>query len=145
MYMAAHPDRVAAMWGVIPANDLNDIRDNNRGGNTQANINTAWGLAAGSTSATVPLPAGSNPSDPAVAAAIATSGPIQLCYSTADTIVVPQTVEAFADLVGPSCSITVADTVSGHTDTTMGAAAALTAGSLNKMASFLEAHARSAS
>jgi len=139
MYMAAHPTRVAAMVGSIPANDLNDIRDNNRGGNTQANINTAWGLAAGSTSSTVPLPANSNPSDPAVAAVIATSGPILLCYSTVDTIVLPSTVTHFAGLVGATTA--VCDTTAGHSDAAMAGTAALTnTDGTSQMVKFLAAH-----
>jgi pimeloyl-ACP methyl ester carboxylesterase len=140
-YMATYPSRVAAMVGVIPAVDLDDIRDNNRGGTTQANINTAWGLAAGSTSSTVPLPAGANVSSPAVAAVIATSGPILLAYSTVDTTVIPATVTTFASRVGSTCTTVVADTTNGHSDASMGLAAALTSNGVNQIASFLAAAA----
>lgn len=118
-YTRAHPDRVAALVGIIPGSDVDDIRDNNRAGTTRAAINTAWGLAAGSTSASVPLPARANPSADANAAAIASSGAvINLYYSTVDTVVIPATVVALAAKLGASA--TAIDSSTGHSDATVG-------------------------
>lgn len=117
-YCRANPTRVAALIGVIPACDLDDIRDNNRA-SAQANVNTAWSLANGSTSATVPLPARANPTADANAATIAGSGAvIKLYYSTADTVIPPATVTTLATKLG--VTPTVIDTTNGHTDTTIG-------------------------
>lgn len=119
-YTAAHPDRVAAVVGIIPASDVNDLRDNNRAGTTRAAINTAWALPAGSTSATVPLPDAANPFADATAAAIASSGaPIRLYYSTVDAVVIPATVTALAAKIGPTATATVIDTTTGHSDATV--------------------------
>jgi pimeloyl-ACP methyl ester carboxylesterase len=118
-YTRAHPDRVAAVIGMIPGSDVDDMRDNNRAGTTQAAINTAWGLAAGSTSATVPLPARANPTADANAAAIAGSGAIiKLYYSTVDTVVLPSTVTALAAKLG--ITATAIDSTTGHSDATVG-------------------------
>jgi pimeloyl-ACP methyl ester carboxylesterase len=98
-YARAHPDRVAAIVGMIPGSDVNDLRDNNRAGTTQAAINTAWGLAGGSTSATVPLPARANPTDDANAALIASAG---------------------ARIAKIGAAATAIDSVTGHSDATVG-------------------------
>lgn len=120
-YIRAHPDRVAGMVGLIPGSDVDDLRDNNRAGTCQANINTAWGLTPGSTSATVPLPARANPTANVNAAAIAGSGAhIKLYYSSVDTVVLPATVTTLATKLG--CTATVIDSTNGHSDATVGEA-----------------------
>jgi pimeloyl-ACP methyl ester carboxylesterase len=118
-YARAHPDRVAALIGCIPASDMNDLRDNDRGAaGVRDAINTDWGLPAGSTSGTNPLPARANPLVDANAAAIAGSGAlIKMYYSTADTTVIPSTVTALAAKLG--ISPIVVDNVSGHSDATL--------------------------
>lgn len=100
-YMRAHPSRVAGFVGIMPACDLDDIRDNNRNGNGRTYINAAWGMPVGSTSATDPLPSQANPNTTANAASIASSGAdIKFYYSSADTVVIPSTVESLASKLG---------------------------------------------
>src|ERR1044071_268892 len=120
-YMRAHPTLVAAYVGIMPASDMDDIRDINRGGTTQANINTAWGMPVGSTSGTNALPTRANPNSSANAALIASSGaPIKMYYSTADTIVVPATVTSLATKLG--VTPTIISNSLDHGDALIGAA-----------------------
>lgn len=82
--------------GLIPLADLDDFRDQNRGG-ARNNVNTAWGLPANSTSATNPLPARANPNTSTNAALIAAACPsVYLTYSSGDTITPPATVTSLA-------------------------------------------------
>jgi hypothetical protein len=115
------PTKVAALVGCIPACDFDDLRDNDRGAaGVRDAINTAFGLAAGSTSATVALPSRANPMSDANAALIAGSGAkIKLYYSTVDAVVIPATVTALATKLG--VTPTVVDTTNGHSDNTLAA------------------------
>jgi dienelactone hydrolase len=120
-YARANPTKVAALVGCIPACDFDDLRDNDRGAaGVRDAINTAFGLAAGSTSATVALPSRANPMSDANAALIAGSGAkIKLYYSTVDAVVIPATVTALATKLG--VTPTVVDTTNGHSDNTLAA------------------------
>ena len=86
-YAKANPTHVAAVVGVIPVCDLNDVVSNNRGG-AAANINTAYG---GTYSEGTHGPTG-NPAN--YAASYAT--PTRLFYASDDTTVISSTVTAFA-------------------------------------------------
>jgi dienelactone hydrolase len=117
-YVAQHPGGVAALVGVIPGQNIDDLRDNNRAG-TQTAINTAWGITPlTATSATVPLPARANPTNPAQRALIAAAGcPIRYYYSTADSVVLPQyeTAQAAALLaLGAQVTALVTSTTLDH-------------------------------
>lgn len=117
-YTRTYPSKVAALIGIMPAVDLDDIRDNNRG-SARANINTAWGMTVGSTSATEALPSRANPNTTTNAASIASSGaPVGLYYSTADTIVIASTVTSFASKLG--VTPTVISTSVDHSDALFG-------------------------
>lgn len=62
LVIASHtPDEVACGVALIPAVDLDYFRDNDVPVGARSNINTAYGLIAGSTSASVPLPSDANP------------------------------------------------------------------------------------
>lgn len=103
-YMRASPNKVRAFIGIMPASDSDDVRDANRA-SARDKINTAWGLPAGSTSATNPLPTRANPAYQVNADLIKTSpaitnGRCKLYYSAGDTVVIPSTVTALAAKVG---------------------------------------------
>lgn len=116
-YMAVNPNKVAAYVGLIPANDENDLRDNNRLG-VRADINIAHSLPVGSTSSTVPLPINANPSTSINAAKIAACSAVKkIYYSTVDTIVLPSTILHIAPLIG--AETIVIDTTYGHSDLTI--------------------------
>lgn len=102
-YAADNPGQVAAILGIEPGSDLNDVRDNNRA-SAQAAINTAWGLTAGSTSATLALPTRANLLTRATGGALA-GLPFRAYYSTADTTVLPSTVTALVNAIGSTADM----------------------------------------
>lgn len=125
MYAVAHPDRVAAIASIIPAIDIDDMRDNNKA-NARDYINTAWGTPAGSTSATNPLPSNAKVLDAANVAAVASSGaPVKLYYSTADTVILPSSVPAYVNALNAvtpgRATATIVSTSLDHSDAAMGA------------------------
>jgi pimeloyl-ACP methyl ester carboxylesterase len=91
-----NPSKVAAIAGITPACDLNDIRDNNRSG-SRASIDAAWGVTHPTA-----LPAGADPSDNT---ATLTGVPYKAYYSTGDDVCLPATVTAFATAVGGSTAV----------------------------------------
>jgi pimeloyl-ACP methyl ester carboxylesterase len=112
------PGEMKAGVGLIPAVNLDYFRDNDVAG-ARANINNAYGLAAGSTSATVPLPADANPFVPVNAAQI--TSPVRLYGSSGDATA------PWADAVTmagrmPNCTATDVSAGGGHTDATIAAA-----------------------
>lgn len=117
-YTRTYPSQVAALIGIMPASDLDDFRDNNRA-SARANINTAWGMTVGSTSATEALPSRANPNTTTNAATIASSGAvIAFYYSTGDTVVIPSTVESLATKLG--ITPTIISTSVDHSDALFG-------------------------
>jgi hypothetical protein len=125
MYAAAHPDRVAAIASIIPGIDIDDVRDNNKA-NARDYVNTAWGTPAGSTSATNPLPAAAKLLTPSKVAAVASSGaPVKMYYSTADTVILPTSVTAYADALNAQvnglATATIVSSTLDHSDAAMGA------------------------
>lgn len=88
----ANPTAVRRILCVNPAVDLADFHDNNRGGYA-AEIETAYGGAAAYATA-------KTAHNPAENTASFAGLPIDLYYSTDDTIVVPSTVTAFAAASG---------------------------------------------
>lgn len=102
-YAKSNPSNVAAIVGIVPAVDIQDIDTNNRGGASTA-IQTAHGGA---------------PSDaltPAKNASSFTAIPQKLYYASDDTTVIPSTVTTFAATSGAS---TVNLGAVGHTAATV--------------------------
>lgn len=100
-YYRDNPGSISCVAGVIPLCDVADIRNNNRGG-FRDSINSAHGLAAGSTSdyplhgtSFSTLPAGINP-----AISPPTGLPWKAWYSDADGICTPETVLTMAGALG---------------------------------------------
>lgn len=87
----ANASQVAAYAGVIPAVDLADLHDFNRGGYA-AEIETAYGGAAGYTAAVATH-------NPATATASFTF-PVRVWYSTNDPVCIPSTATTFASATG---------------------------------------------
>lgn len=115
--LAQHsPDEVVCGVCTIPAVNLDYFRDTNTA-NARAYINTAWGMPAGSTSATDPLPADANPFNDENAALI--TAPFRFYGSAQD----PTAPWSDALLMAGKINA-VAESVSdqGHTDATIGAA-----------------------
>jgi pimeloyl-ACP methyl ester carboxylesterase len=116
--LAQHvPSEVVCGVGLIPAVDLSYFRDNNVA-NARNYINSAFGLPAGSTSATNPLPADANPFVDTNAALI--TSPIKFYGSSSDTtadwtktLSMAEMINATADDVNPT---------GGHTEATIAAA-----------------------
>lgn len=99
-YARYFPSRVAALLLIMPAVDIEGVRDANLA-NAQANINTAYGKSVGSTSSTEPLDAADIPLNQANADLVKSSGaPIRLYYSSADTISLPAHVETLRNRLG---------------------------------------------
>lgn len=86
-FAKANPTLVAAVVGMLPVIDLNDVVTNNRGG-LAAGVNTAYG---GAYSEVTNGPT-SNPANYAASYAI----PTQLYYASDDTTAIPSTVTTFA-------------------------------------------------
>lgn len=129
--LAQHtPGEVAAAVLTIPAVNLDYFRDTNAA-NAQSYINTAYGLPAGSTSATTPLPADANPFVDANAALI--TAPMRLYGSSGDATAPWSDSVAMAGKIGA----TAADVspTGGHSDTTIAAVP------LGEVARFMLAHA----
>lgn len=97
-YYRDNPGTIACVAGIIPLCDVDDARDNDRGG-FRDTINTAHGLAAGSTSdypthgsSLAALPEGINPAD-----SLPTGLPWKAWYAENDNICVQATVLAMAE------------------------------------------------
>lgn len=104
-YCQLHPERVAAMIGLIPLLDLTAFYAANPGA-VANEVAGAWGVVAPAA-----LPAGANI---AANAALAKSVPLLAGYSTVDTTVLPAWVLAYVAAVGGTAMIT--DTTVGHSD-----------------------------
>lgn len=117
-YAKNNPANVAALVGIIPVCDLDDIRDNNRG-SYRGSISTAWGVGAWTAPGTPALPAGANPAtDRGSFGTI----PHRTYYSEADTIINPVTVRALSTALGASSVATQISTTLDHSDAAVGAA-----------------------
>lgn len=95
-YRRDFPTKVAGVVGIMPACDLNDLRNNNRA-SSQASIDTAWSVVS-----PAPLPASA---DPTSNVNVLQGIPWTAFYSTGDTVVLPATVTYFSDLMGGSTVI----------------------------------------
>lgn len=114
--LAQHvPSEVACGVGLIPAVNLDGFRDNDLAG-SRSWINTAYGLPAGSTSATVALPSDANPFVNANAAQII--APFKFYGSSSDATAPWADTLAMAAKIGASTSNVSA---AGHTDATIAA------------------------
>jgi len=108
-YAMDNPGVVPAILAIEPGIDLNGVRDNNVL-NARNDINTAWGLAAGSTSATVPIPARSNVLARTAAGEL-NGVHLRAYYSTADIVAQPAHVLSLVGNVGATAeAIPVAGT-----------------------------------
>lgn len=104
-YTRAYPSRVAALIALIPAADLEMLRDTHG-----SSIESAWGIGSGGV-----LPARANPNTIENAAQIASSNAdIGFYYSTAETIADAPGVEQMAEKLG--VIPTVISTTMDHSD-----------------------------
>lgn len=112
-YAADNPGAVAAIASVVPACDIDDMRDNDRGG-VRAGINTAWGLSSTDTSATVAIPTRGRALQ---RGADVVGLPWRGYYSNADTVCPPSTVTAMVSAIGSSASKMQVSTTADHPGT----------------------------
>lgn len=113
---AGNRARVKAIVGVLPVNDLDDIRDNNRGG-FQASISTAWNRAPWTAPGTPALPAAANPALPANQTRWL-DVPQRLYYASDDAICTPATVATMQANVPIISTVNLG--VGGHSDASIG-------------------------
>lgn len=92
-YYRDFPQNVLSISAIIPAWDLQDIRDFNRL-NLAASVNAKWGITAQD-----PLPPGANPIAD-VEDYVALGNKLKAWYANNDDIAVPQPVRDFAEVVG---------------------------------------------
>lgn len=118
-YAQANPANVSCIGGVLPVNDLDDIRDANRG-TFRAGISTAWGTAAWTAPGTPPLPAGANPALPANQTNLINI-PQRLWYANDDAICTPATAVALIANLGAKCTGVNLGNTGGHVDATVAA------------------------
>lgn len=108
-YARANPSNVAAMVGIGPLVDLEDLYENRTDGSvTQAEIDTAYGGDVTTSYAT------HNPSAPGNQAALADI-PLKLYYSTDDPYIPAETVTNYQSLYGANCEIESLGAI-GHSD-----------------------------
>lgn len=120
-YAQANPANVASIAGILPVNDLDDIRDNDRGAaGYRAGISTAWGTAAWTAPNTPPLPAAANPAKPANQTNLLAI-PQRIYYAQDDVICTPATSVALIANLGPKCTGVNLGNTGGHSDATIGA------------------------
>lgn len=105
-YARNNPGTISCIAGIIPAVDLDDVRDNDRGG-FRSVIDAAWGVTWPTA-----LPVGANPMDYPP-----TGTPWKAWYSDWDDIVVEATVLAMATTLGAE-AVDVGDM--GHSEQTVG-------------------------
>lgn len=125
-YAKANPSKVACVVSVLPAVNLNDFYSNNRGGYA-ASVTAAYG---GSYNDTTQGPT-SNPYN--YAASFPGTIPVQLYYSTADSIALPSYVTSFASAAASASAISVSTTLD-HSE------AAIAQASINSITAFIAAH-----
>lgn len=125
-YAKANPSKVACVVSVLPAVNLNDFYSNNRGG-FAASVTSAYG---GSYNDSTQGPT-SNPYN--YAASFPGTIPVQLYYSTADTIALPSYVTSFASAAASASAIQVSTTLD-HSE------AAIAQASINSITAFIAAH-----
>jgi pimeloyl-ACP methyl ester carboxylesterase len=110
-YARNNPTNVAGMVGLIPASDLDDIRNNDR-----ASLRSDIDLAEGVTYPAA-LPTGANPATASYSGI--TMPPSTVWYATDDTTVIPSTVTTLAGIIGSTThSITNGG---GHSNLTISA------------------------
>jgi pimeloyl-ACP methyl ester carboxylesterase len=102
-YAADNPGQVAAILALEPGVDLNGVRDNNIL-SAQADINAAWGLAAGSTSSTVPLPTRADLLTRAAGGAL-NGLRYRAYYSTADVVALPAPLTTLVASIGSTADM----------------------------------------
>lgn len=109
-YAKANPTHVAAVVGLIPCVDLNDMVTNDRGG-LASNINTAYSTYSEATHGPT-----SNPANYAASLSV----PTQLYYASDDTTAIPGAVTAFDTACASATAISVG--ALGHTQAAIDAA-----------------------
>jgi dienelactone hydrolase len=119
-YAQANPQNVAAIVGMLPVNDIDDIRDNNRG-TFRASISTAWGTGAWTAPGVPPLPANANPAKVVTQPNCAWLNiPQLLIAANDDQICTMASCIALATAQGQKCQLVNTGNSGGHTDTTIG-------------------------
>jgi hypothetical protein len=116
-FAADHESETAGMNGWIPALDIEYLRTNDTLG-LRDTINTAWGLAPGSTESTVAVPARGNAMS---RAGEVTSIPTHLWYSSAD-VVMPESSYDTYTAAQSSAVLHEVSTTEPHSDTLIGMA-----------------------
>lgn len=123
-YAMLHPDKVAAVVGIIPLTNLVGFYNANAG--SQAEIAAAWGVATGAA-----LPAAADIQSQAASLTV----PTRIYYSSADTTVIPADTTAFATAAGvPAIDVGA----HGHSDTTLLDVIAQGGGNLAEVANFFK-------
>lgn len=113
---AAKAAKCRAILGILPVNDLDDIRDNNRGG-FRASISNVWATGAWISAGNPALPAAANPAVPANQTRWLAI-PQRLYYASDDSICTPATVAAM--IANVPIITTVNMGVGDHTDASFG-------------------------
>lgn len=111
-FALAHPTWVSGMMLWMPALDIEDIRNRNALGSMDL-INTAWGLAAGSTLATggAQVPTAGRPMDHV---STYDTIPTRIEYSTADTVCTSAACDAYAAARTANLTRHVSSTTGDH-------------------------------
>lgn len=101
--------------GIVGLADLDDVRDNNRGG-LKAVVNTAYGFPVGGTSGSNPFPSYANPNTTGNAANIVSNCPkVYMSYSSGDTTILPATVTSLGTKLGSAATLRIHGT-QDHSD-----------------------------
>ncbi len=117
-YAQANASKVSCIVGILPVNDLDDIRDNNRGG-YRASISTAWAASPWTAPGTPALPAAANPAKTTNQTNLI-AVPQRLYYAQDDVICTLATCTALIANIGAQCVGVNLGSVGGHSDTTIG-------------------------
>jgi hypothetical protein len=132
-YAQANSGNVQAVVGILPVNDLDDIRDNNRGA-YRASISTAWGTGTWTAPGTPALPTAANPAKTGNQTNLIAI-PQKLWYANDDVICTPATCTSLISNIGANCTGVNMGNTGGHSDASVGAAP------IADVLAFLAAHA----
>lgn len=115
-YAQANSANVQAILAVLPVNDLDDIRDNNRG-SYQSSISTAWGTGAWISAGNPALPAAANPAKTTNQTNLGAI-PQRLYYASDDAICMPATVTTLVTNLPIITTVNLG--TGGHSDASVG-------------------------
>lgn len=114
-YQLANPSKVSAIIGILPCNDLDDIRNRAALG-AQNQIGTAWGVGNWISNNNPPLPPLANPAN---YAGQFQNVPQVMYFAQDDTVCTPQSCLLFGAAAGPQCRLVNMGNVGGHSDATI--------------------------